>query len=229
MTKPLRTVIIAMRSQLLQQACRVILPLILAVTSAGCSASASAGISAPIDDFALRTKLLTFGLHVTPDPEDNPINPPERFEGYHVATDFEVGTDELNTAVKVYAICTGEVVYSGFTSGYGGLVVQRCTFGKEEVTVNYGHLSLENLPGHGVVLQSGGEIAELAPARSYQSDGNRKHLHLGIHRGTAIDMRGYVQTEADVATFIDPLSVLPDVGPGVLQSPIEPYWKTPGL
>ncbi|HRH93658.1 MAG TPA: peptidoglycan DD-metalloendopeptidase family protein [Candidatus Peribacteria bacterium] len=196
-----------------------------------CASSSAAGFSAPMDDFTLRAKVLTFGLHVTPDPADNPIDPPERFAGYHVATDVEVGADELNKEVNVYAICTGDVIYSGFAAGYGGLVVQHCRVsiqGVQDITVIYGHLSLLNLPGHGVTMKSGDLVTTLAPARTYESDGNRKHLHLGIHKGTAIDMRGYVQTKEEINDYIDPMSVLPSGGPGLLQSLIEPYWKNAG-
>lgn len=210
------------------QFCRPAAVLLAGLALSACTSSSAAGVSAPMDDFTLRTKVLTFGLHVTPDPADNPIDPPERFAGYHVATDVEVGADELNKDVNVYAICTGDVVYSGFASGYGGLVVQHCTINNEDATVIYGHLSLLNLPGHGVTMNSGDIVTVLAPARSYESDGNRKHLHLGIHKGTAIDMRGYVQTKEEVSDYINPMSILPNGGPGPFQSVIEPYWKKTG-
>ncbi len=192
---------------------------------AACTLSA-AGIAEPMDDAASRAHPLHFGLHVTPDPAENPIQPPERFTGYHVATDFEVAADELDTVLNVYAICGGEVLFSGFAGGYGGVVVQACKLDGEDVTVIYGHLSLENLPGHGVVLQPADHVSPLAEARSYAAGGNRKHLHLGIHRGKEIDMRGYVQTEEEVKEFIDPMEYLPR--PPLLHSEIQPYWKQAG-
>lgn len=202
----------------------------LVLALAGCATGAGAsGISAPLDDFALRQTPLHFGLHVTPDPDSNPIDPPERFTGYHVGLDVEVGAAELDKDVAVHAICAGPVVYSGFAGGYGGLVVQACTVGKQAVTVIYGHLALDNLPGHGAALKSGDRIAVLAPARSYGSDGNRKHLHLGIHSGSTIDMRGYVQTAEETRQFIDPMTVLPHAGlVTLMQPPIQPYWRSSG-
>ena len=37
---------------------------------------------------------------------------------------------------------------------------------------------------------------------------NRKHLHLGIHHGSAIELKGYVQEEAELKDFVDPEGVL---------------------
>jgi murein DD-endopeptidase MepM/ murein hydrolase activator NlpD len=194
---------------------------------AGCTLSA-AGLAEPMENAAHRAHPLHFGLHVTPDPATNPIQPPERFTGYHVAVDLEVGTDEVDKPVAVYAVCEGEVKYSGFAGGYGGVVVQACTLSGEDVTVIYGHLSLENLPGHGVVLKPRDQIAVLAEANSYASGGTRKHLHLGIHRGKEVDMRGYVQTEEEVREFIDPLEFLGEAPALPLQPHITPYWQAAG-
>lgn len=193
------------------------------------SACSTAGqLHEPLPNASHRATPLSFGLHVTPDPDDNPIDPPERFTGYHVATDYEVSAGEVEGDVPVYAICDGEVVYSGFAEGYGGLIAQRCWRGDQAMTVLYGHLALASLPKLGDQLEAGQTIALLGAARSHDTDGNRKHLHLGIHKGVSIDFRGYVDTEAEVAEYIDPRSVLPmevlDL-PG--QSPGEtPYWQT---
>ncbi len=201
-------------------------PLLLAfsVFFAGCSASA---MQDPIPQSGTRPTVLTFGLRVTPDPEDNPISPPERFSGYHVATDFEVTKEELDQDISVFAICSGKVLSSGFAEGYGGLIIQRCVIRGETVTVLYGHLSLASLPKTGTKIIAGKQLGILGAARSHDTDGNRKHLHLGIHRGTAIDMRGYVQTEEEVNEYIDPLTVIPggaaiqNLGPDMI-----PYWET---
>ena len=167
-------------------------------------------MAAPLQRAGQHPTALRFGMHVTPDPKTNPIDPPERFEGYHAALDFETFEDEQTIDVLVYAICDGEVYYSGFAAGYGGLLVQRCTISAEPVTVIYGHLDGgDELVKKGTVLYAGDPLAKLADAHSHWSDGNRKHLHLGIHRGDNIDERGYVQSEAELAEFIDPATVLP--------------------
>ena len=200
---------------------RTIAIIVVALLLSGCVSAV--GFADPLPKAGLRPTPLRFGLYVTP--ERNPIQPPERFTGYHVGTDFEVTSEELESEVPVFSICSGVVLYGGFASGYGGLVVQRCESAGEPIIVIYGHLSLANLPERWAELSVGEQIGTLAPARSHDSDDNRKHLHLGIHRGENIDERGYVQTPEEISDFMDPLTVLPYrlAGTGGLM---EPYWKT---
>lgn len=187
---------------------------------------ASPGFSQPLEHATNRPTPLHFGLHVTPDPETNPIDPPERFAGFHAAVDYEVSADELEAEVPVFAICRGRVVYSGYAEGYGGLVIHRCTLDGEQISVIYGHLSREGLVKEGKTVKSGQRIGVLAEARSRDSDGNRKHLHLGIHKGEDLDMRGYVQTEEELAEYIDPTTVLAQLDvEGVLPN-MRAYWET---
>lgn len=129
--------------------------------------------------------------------------------GFHAATDFEVWRRELKWDVPVYAICNGEIQFSGFSEGYGGLVTQYCTIDAEPVTIIYGHLAVDSLVASKTTVETGTQIGILGAARSSDTDGNRKHLHLGIRRGHVSDVRGYVQDEAELKDFIDPLSVLP--------------------
>src|SRR3989338_5562242 len=82
------------------------------------------GVSQPIHQALNRPTPLSFGMHVTPDPETNPIHPPERFSGYHVGVDYEIAEEELDKEIPIFAICSGTVAYSGFAEGYGGLLVQ---------------------------------------------------------------------------------------------------------
>jgi hypothetical protein len=201
----------------------LLLPLVLL---AGCSTAGQ--FHEPLPNASHRATPLHFGMHVTPDPAENPIDPPERFIGWHVATDYEVSAGELDGDVPVYAICDGEIVYSGFASGYGGLIAERCWRGDQAITVIYGHLALDSLAELGDKVEAGDSIALLGAARSHDTDGNRKHLHLGIRKGASTDFRGYVETEDEIGDFIDPATVLPqkivDL-PG--QSPGEtPYWQT---
>jgi len=163
----------------------------------------------PIENGSWRPTPLHFGMHVTPDPDENPIDPPERFVGYHVATDFEIFPSEENEAVDVYAVCTGTGAYSAFAGGYGGLITQHCTLDGEQVTMLYGHLAVASLPAPGTLLHKGDKIAELGAARSHDTDGNRKHLHFGIIKGWSSEIRGYVDTPEETNLFIDPQSVLP--------------------
>lgn len=184
-------------------------PIILALLILAGSTAQAFSLSWPLPAAGLRPTPLYFGLYVTPDPNQNPIDPPERFTGYHAAVDFEIHPAEEQLDIPVYAICPGTVVYSGYAEGYGGLLVHRCTLQGEPVTVLYGHLRLEGLPATGTNVHKGQQIGSLAPGRTYESGENRKHLHLGIHKGEDMDVRGYVQNEKELEQYIDPLTVLP--------------------
>ena len=201
-----------------------IFPAILVLPLVACMAEP--GFSQPLDHAANRPTPLHFGLHVTPDPAENPIDPPERFTGYHVATDYEVSAAELDRPVTVYAICRGRIAYSGFAEGYGGVIVQRCALDGQPISVIYGHLSRNRLLDEGETPDSGEPIGYLADARSTDSDGNRKHLHLGIHKGRSMDMRGYVQTEAEIDQFVDPATVLPKLDVEAVLPDMRAYWDT---
>jgi murein DD-endopeptidase MepM/ murein hydrolase activator NlpD len=164
---------------------------------------------APLNNIEEDDLLLTFGLYVTPDPNQNPIDPPERFTGYHTALDVEVETNELNQEVPVFAICDGEVVYRQNVEGYGGVLIQQCTYAGDEVTVLYGHLDLDSIPAQvGEAVKARDTVGNLGDHKSAETSENRKHLHLGIHKGTEIELRGYVQTEGELEAFIDPAIVL---------------------
>lgn len=170
---------------------------------AGCSRYA-----APIPDASSRPTPLHFGMYVTPDPKTNPIDPPERFIGYHVATDFEVYPDEADTDIPVYAVCAGKIHYRGFAEGYGGLITEYCSMKGKDVTVIYGHLRLDSLVPANTLVGTGQTIAVLGAAKSHDTDGNRKHLHLGIAIGQGSEMRGYVENESEIKLFLDPQKVL---------------------
>lgn len=176
---------------------------------AACTASGANGFVQPMDDTEDRPMLLTFGLYVTPDPEQNPIDPPERFSGYHAALDIEIFDGEEDEDVPVYAVCDGTITYAGFAGGYGGLVKQTCTLDGEDIVVLYGHLAISGMVQNGVTVSAGDTIGRLGAARSPDTDGNRKHLHLGMHRGTADFSLGYVQTEEELKNFLNPADVLP--------------------
>ena len=91
------------------------------------------------------------------------------------------------------------------TAGYGGVVIQDCLHKDQPVTVLYGHLaSLNIVPQVGEYLAPGDEIGVLGAHQSPETDGERKHLHLGIHKGTGIDIRGYVENESELASWINP-------------------------
>lgn len=142
-----------------------------------------------------------FGIFI--DPATSPVQP-ERFSGFHTGTDFEIFPEELNEDVEVSAICAGEVLQKSFVGGYGGVIIQSCTFNNEPATVLYGHLNLKNSPvDTGDIVKKDELLATLADNQSRDSDGERKHLHLGIHKGSGIELRGYVQNKNALKGWID--------------------------
>lgn len=183
----------------------------LCLLGGGCaSPQTTTSLSPPLDNLDQRAKKLTFGLYVTPDPAQNPIDPPERFTGYHAALDLEILDGEEEKDVPVYSICTGRLVYRNENvEGYGGVLVQSCSMQDQEVTVLYGHLD----PGsfqHSIYqsVEQGAVIARLGDHGSAETSFTRKHLHLSIHKGGEIELRGYVQTKEELDDFIDPAPLL---------------------
>lgn len=163
------------------------------------------GIS-PIDRAEERVTKKPFGLYVSP--AESPVQP-ERFSGYHTATDFEIFPDEEELEVAVYSICEGELEYSGTINGYGGVMVLACQLDGEAVRVIYGHLDIEKASYRlGDLVTTDKQLAVLAPAYSNLSGGERKHLHLGVLRGETIDWRGYVNNESDLERWYDPLELM---------------------
>ncbi len=157
-----------------------------------------------------RPMLLNYGMYVTPDPDQNPIDPPERFIGYHTGQDFEIRKGEENEDVPVSAICNGKIlIKQAYTQGYGGLVTQHCDIHGEPAVVVYGHLDLSGMTKIvGDTLAAGEPFAKLGAAKSKETDDNRKHLHLTIHKGERSVILGYVQTPEELDAFIDPITIL---------------------
>ena len=162
----------------------------------------------PLSNMKERPQLLLFGMYVTPDPAQNPIDPPERFTGYHTALDIETLNYEQTEEVPVKAVCDGNVLKSGVVEGYGGVIIQQCVLDNQDVTVIYGHLDTATLAFENMHVIQGQRIGTLAPHKSEASGNTRKHLHLGIHKGTDIDVRGYVDSEEELNEFLDPKEVL---------------------
>lgn len=162
----------------------------------------SADVSVPLDRADKRVTKKPFGIFITP--KDSPIQP-EKFRGYHTGTDFEILPEESKADVSVRAVCLGTIAVKRFATGYGGAVVQRCELGGKPVTVVYGHLALASVAAAiGESVERGDVIGVLGASGSADTDGERKHLHLGIHQGTVIDIRGYVAGKQALAAWLDP-------------------------
>ena len=178
-----------------------------AASNAPAAASSAAPFVDPLSDARSRVTKKPFGIHI--DPKHSPVSP-ERFTGYHTGVDFETAPAEQDADVPIYAICSGKLLVKEYASGYGGVASESCTLDGAPVTVIYGHLRLASIAAKaGAALEAGEEIGVLGKGYSSETDGERKHLHLGIHKGAAVNLHGYVATEAELSAWIDPLTVIP--------------------
>jgi len=164
--------------------------------------------SSPIDRWSERITKKPFGIYISP--KSSPIQP-ERFSGYHTGSDFEIFSDEQDKDVEIKAICSGKLLEKRYVSGYGGTVVQQCEFENQDITVLYGHLKLSSI-GININQQisAGDRIGILGKGFSSETDGERKHLHISIHKGTNINLAGYVQKSGQLSNWIDITSYLSD-------------------
>lgn len=157
--------------------------------------------SLPISNALNRITKKPFGIYVSPG--HSPVDP-ERFTGYHTGVDFETTPAEQNIDVPVYAICTGKILISQFGSGYGGMVVESCTLNNNPITVVYGHIRLTSVSTKvGGTINSGSLLANLGTGYSSETDGERKHLHLGIHKSSTPNTSGYVANKSSLVNWID--------------------------
>jgi murein DD-endopeptidase MepM/ murein hydrolase activator NlpD len=166
------------------------------------NATNNADFQPPLDRASERVTKKTFDLYITP--QNSPISP-ERFTGFHTGADFEIFPEELNTEVPVKAICSGTLKLKETASGYGGVAVQNCELNGEAITVVYGHLKLSGIAKRaGENLTAGETLGILGAGYSAETDGERKHLHLSIHKGASTNITGYVSAENDLSEFMDP-------------------------
>jgi hypothetical protein len=162
--------------------------------------------TSPIDDALARITKKTFGLLIAP--KTSPVQP-ERFSGYHTGVDLETTPEEQNIDVGVKALCDGKLLMARSAGGYGGVIVESCNLDGEKVTVVYGHINLASVSMRvGDNLKAGDFLANLGKGFSDQTDGERKHLHLGIHRGIEINILGYVQKKSELVKWLDPVKYL---------------------
>lgn len=141
-----------------------------------------------------------FGILI--DPRTSPVQP-ERFAGYHTGTDFEALPDDTQPVV-VHAICDGVVRVVQRVRGYGGVVVQECRLGDAPITVVYGHIIQSATTARvGDRVAAGDVLTTLGAPYSTDTDGERQHLHLGIHKTDAIVFAGYVPRADQLTAWMD--------------------------
>jgi len=143
-----------------------------------------------------------FGLYVSP--KSSPVSP-EKFTGYHAGVDFEILPLEKPHNVSVTALCSGDVHYTNWVKGYGGVLVQSCVLDGEDITVLYGHLAEDSIPYvRGNDIEKGEFVGTLGIAYSTETDNERAHLHLSVHKGTDVELRGYTENQQDLDNWLDP-------------------------
>jgi murein DD-endopeptidase MepM/ murein hydrolase activator NlpD len=170
-------------------------------TSTNSVVSPSTQFGFPIDQALTRITKKPFGIYITP--KTSPVQP-EKFTGYHTGTDFETFPSEADTVVTIKAVTAGKVVYKQWVSGYGGVLVQSAEVNGQPVTMLYGHLALSSISLKvGDNLALGDTIGELGKGYSHDTDGERKHLHLGVHKGSQVVLLGYVPSPSELSSWID--------------------------
>lgn len=159
----------------------------------------------PIAEFTQRITKKPFGIFITP--ETSPVQP-DRFTGYHTGVDVEYG--DVSGDVPIYAIADGTIVLRKFASGYGGVVVIEHAINGQKLHALYGHLDPKSMLDTNVTaVQAGDVIGVLGDGHTQETDGARKHLHFSIRPAGPPDIRGYVQTQEELAQWINPLELYP--------------------
>lgn len=163
-------------------------------------------LAEPVSQARQRVLKKPFALQVSP--QNSPVSP-EKFSGYHTGTDFEILEGEQDLDVEVFSVCSGKVLSKRTASRYGGVLVQSCQLDGQDVTVVYGHLRLSSINFKvGDSLEAGGKLGVLGTGYSSETDGERKHLHLGIHKGKAVNILGYSKNKAGLADWLNVLDYL---------------------
>ena len=163
-------------------------------------------LTMPIANALERITKKPFAIYITP--QNSPVSP-EKFKGYHTGTDFETFADEQNIEVPIFAACDGKLILKKYASGYGGVIVQSCQLDGQNITVLYGHLRLNSVTLKvGDVITGMQQLGVLGDGYSAETDGERKHLHLSMHKGTKIVLLGYVQNEKDLSDWLNPTDYL---------------------
>lgn len=170
----------------------------------------TAEVALPMTGFFERVTKKKFRTYVTP--ASSPVQP-EKFTGFHTGADAETTAAESNAALPVYAIAAGTVVAAQTVNGYGGVIIIRHTVKQETVTALYGHVRLSSVKLKvGDAVTAGQQIALLGTGFSTETDGERKHLHLSILKGTVVNYRGYVLDQGELSAWVDPVAWLQQHG-----------------
>lgn len=156
----------------------------------------------PVANFKAHVTKKPFGIYITP--QNSPIQP-ERFSGYHTGADAEY--QDMTDDVPVYAIADCTIVLSRTASGYGGVFMISFDLNGVTHTALYGHIRPSGLPKVGTSFKHGEQLGFLGAGYSSETDGERRHLHFAILSDSRLDIKGYVQSKAELSGWIDPLTL----------------------
>lgn len=166
----------------------------------------------PISGFLERKIVNPFGRYFPPGGKhpDSEICPNSvNYVGYHTALDIETSASEVNANVPVLSIADGIIRQRSNISGYGGLVIIEYVLAGQYYTAYYGHLDLSTVKlVLGDKINAGERIGNLGAACTSDNGVTRKHLHLGLHKGKEIDIRGYVSSRDALSDWVDPINFL---------------------
>lgn len=159
----------------------------------------------PIEHFTENQTKKVFAQYVTP--ETSPVQP-ENFTGYHTGVDIEVNLEDVNKGIPVYSIANGTIrSVRDDVAGYGGLIVIEYKIAGQTVTAIYGHIKYFSVEKKAGEIVSRGEQIAILGTKGFETDNERKHLHFGIHKGSSINILGYVQNKSELSDWIDPNSI----------------------
>jgi len=162
--------------------------------------------SKPIENFTTDQTKKTFSQFITA--ENSPVQP-ERFYGYHTGIDIEINANQVNQDIRVYAVADSKIVYIGWISGYGGVIILQGQIDNQPVTFLYGHIKLSSVNlSVGDQIKKGQQIAVLGNEYSNETDSERKHLHFAIHKGSSIELQGYVNNQSELDNWYDPNEII---------------------
>ena len=185
----------------------------LTTTAAAQSIDPKFSLVYPIANFKSKVTLNGFGNQplktITAGEYSDLICPGQTLKaGYHTAADAEIDQDQINADVPVYSIADGVVREAKLASGYGAIIVIQYNIGGNDYTALYGHINIATFKVQtGAEVKRGDQLALLGTQCSPENGNVRKHLHFAIHKGTIIDIRGYVSNQTELGSWIDPLEL----------------------
>ncbi|MDF1498626.1 MAG: hypothetical protein P1P85_04740 [Patescibacteria group bacterium] len=81
---------------------------------------------------------------------------------------------------------------------------QKCVIEDEVTTVIYGHIRLSSVEKNvRDEFIAGEKLGVLGKGYRSETDGERKHLHLSIHKGSELNILGYIQIKQELENWID--------------------------